>query len=442
MYTKPHSFIYGVFLTLALVVGITTIFSSPNQVQAAPGDGSNGNVSGYLWSSTIGWISLNCNQGSATGGSVCSTATPSGGPSPYSVNVIMDTGTGIGYFDGYAWSPNIGWISFRPADVASCGPRASLSLATNQVSGWARALAGNTAATATTGGGWNGCMSLRGTSSAPASAPYGVSFNPTATTNSLAGTGSSPSFSWGGINVGWVSWANAHLNLTAPVVDLKVNGDDSLALGPSGGPIALTWTTQNVSSADCSATVDWSGAKSSSGGSQSLSLGANTSASIITKTYTITCTDLTGSPVADTVTVTIATSGGTSPFISLLVNNSGAITIAPPPAGGTPVTLKWEALNIEADSCKAQSSSPGTYATWNGALGGATGTVKTVSPNGIRDEVVIIPASATGTITFRLKNCRSLTGTVLSDRTVTVSIAAAAGPGGGTGPVNPKVEEF
>lgn len=421
--------LFGSLLAVALCAGIFGFLPSASPVRAAAGDGSNGNVSGYLWSSTIGWISLNCNQGSSTGGSICAT-------SPYSTNVIMDTGTGIGYFDGYAWSPNIGWVSFRPGDVASCGARAQLSLATNQVSGWARALAGTPTAPA---GGWNGCISLRGTSTGATPAPYGVTYVPTATTNSLAGTSASPSFAWGGINVGWVSWANAHLNLTAPVVDLKVNGDDSLALGPSGGPIALTWTTQNVSSADCSATVDWSGAKASSGGSQSLSLAPNTTTSVITKTYTITCTGLTGTSVSDTVTVTIA--GSSAPFVSLLVNNSGAITIAPPPATGTPVTLKWEALNITAGSCKAQSSSPGTYTTWSGALGTSAGTTKTVSPNGIRDEVVIIPASASGTITFRLKGCTGTTGTVLSDRTVTVSIATA-GSGGSSGPVNPKVEEI
>jgi hypothetical protein len=57
--------------------------------------------------------------------------------------------------------------------------------------------------------------------------------------------------------------------------------------------------------------------------------------------------------------------------------------------------------------------------------------------------VVTIPASASGTITFRLKGCTGTTGTVLSDRTVTVSITSATtGTGTGTTPMNPRFEEF
>ncbi len=433
---------FAVGILFVMVAAFFLVSSDTHTARAAGGDGSNGNVSGYLWSSTIGWISLNCHQGSASGGSACG---GSEGGAPYSVNVTRDAGTGIGYFDGYAWSPNVGWVSFRPADVVSCGPRASLNTTTNLVSGWARVLSGTVGATTTTLGGWNGCISLRGTSSGTTPATYGVSFNPTATTNSLAGTTSNPSFAWGSVNLGWISWANAHLNLTAPVVELKVNGADTAALGSSGGSVALTWTTQNLSSADCTATDAWTGAKSSSGGSQSASVAANSTASVITKTYVITCTGLTGTTVSDTVTVTVAGSssaGSTAPFLSFLVNGTGAVTVP----SGTTVTLSWEVDNLQPGYCRGQSS--GLFSGWSGPIGSTTGPLKSIHPSG--STTVATPGTyteavtVTSTRTYVLYGCKGTNGMTLSPRTVTITIGTAGtGTGGGTGgPSRPVIEEF
>lgn len=431
--------------TVTLIAVVFTVSPNTQNANAAVGDGSNGNVSGYLWSSTIGWISLNCHQGSASGGSACG---GSEGGAPYSVNVTRDTGTGIGYFDGYAWSPNIGWVSFRPADVVSCGPRASLNTTTNQVSGWARVLSGTIGATTTTLGGWNGCINLRGTTSGTTPSTYGVSFNPTATTNSLAGTTAAPSFAWGSVNLGWISWANAHLNLTAPVVELKVNGADTAALGSTGGSVALTWTTQNLSSADCTATDAWTGAKSSSGGSQSATVAANTTASVITKTYIITCTGLSGATVSDTVTVTVAGSssaGSTAPFLSFLVNGTGAVTVP----SGTTVTLSWEVDNLRPGFCRGQSS--GLFGGWNGPIGSTTGPLKSIHPSG--SNLLAAPGTYTEAVTvtstrsYVMYGCKGTDGTILSPRTVTITVGTSgtgtgSGTGGSTGPDKPVIEEF
>jgi len=62
--------------------------------------GSADNVSGWAWSENVGWISFN----NITGG----------GPVDYGVNVDALTGD----FSGYAWSENVGWISFEASDVS------------------------------------------------------------------------------------------------------------------------------------------------------------------------------------------------------------------------------------------------------------------------------------------------------------------------------------
>ena len=105
--------------------------------------GAGHNLSGYAWSSTIGWVSFN--------------STTSGG-SDYGVNVAAN-----GIMSGYAWSPNIGWISFNSSDLSGC-PSGSCSAnfdkKTGAVSGWARARAG-TGTSAQTGD-WGGWIQLAG----------------------------------------------------------------------------------------------------------------------------------------------------------------------------------------------------------------------------------------------------------------------------------------
>ena len=62
---------------------------------------ASGNVYGWAWTSNIGWISFN-NLGLAD--------IPGGGGSiDYGVNIESN-----GNLTGYAWSENIGWINFRP----------------------------------------------------------------------------------------------------------------------------------------------------------------------------------------------------------------------------------------------------------------------------------------------------------------------------------------
>ena len=140
------------------------------------------NVSGYAWSSNIGWISFNC-----LNTDTCPT-------SNYGVDIDEATGD----FSGYAWSSNIGWISFNRADTGNppeapfnggSGPIARMS--GGAITGWARALAN--------GGGWDGWIKFACTGVACSTSNYGVVLNTTPDPDEFTG------WAWGDIVVGWVS---------------------------------------------------------------------------------------------------------------------------------------------------------------------------------------------------------------------------------------------
>ena len=149
----------------------------------------NHSVSGWAWSENIGWVSFSC-QNTMTVGTE--------GPD-YGVDI--DPTTGI--LSGYAWARGtdadvggIGWISFNQSDLTGCPSgtcQAKLDFTNHQLSGWARALA--------YGGGWDGWIKLNG-------ANYGVFLDSSA--KEFKG------WAWGGDDsnpeavVGWLSFN--HLN--------------------------------------------------------------------------------------------------------------------------------------------------------------------------------------------------------------------------------------
>lgn len=73
------------------------------------GDAS-GELTGFGWNDTIGWISFNCDQSSQGGSNDCAS-------SNYNVAVNQSTGD----FSGYAWNDTDGWISFNCANGGTCG---------------------------------------------------------------------------------------------------------------------------------------------------------------------------------------------------------------------------------------------------------------------------------------------------------------------------------
>jgi hypothetical protein len=156
-------------------------------VLAVSAQSSNNTLSGWAWSSNIGWISFNSGDSGAGG-------------AQYSV--VVDS---VGNFSGYAWSPNIGWISFNQADLTGCNgtTRANVSTSTGAVIGWARAIAG-----IGRNDGWDGCIQLSDSALFPTGyidGTKGMTYK--AVDNTIRG------FAWGGTNVGWLACINDNCKL-------------------------------------------------------------------------------------------------------------------------------------------------------------------------------------------------------------------------------------
>lgn len=149
-------------LGLAVFVGLAIFFlfrDARNAQKFIVHAGTGDNVSGYAWSDNLGWISFNCTDASTCGSS---------GEKDYGVNIDKVTG----YFSGYAWNegadgygasvPGAGWIYFGPdANIAGYGAVAAsnapetpkewarYSTTTGQVTGWALVLSSGITSTST-----------------------------------------------------------------------------------------------------------------------------------------------------------------------------------------------------------------------------------------------------------------------------------------------------
>ena len=163
--------------------------------------GVDDNVNGFAWSSNIGWISFDDG------------------------NVNIDDATGD--FGGYAWSSNIGWIDFsgplasneteRP-EVPNTGVVANL--AAGVVTGWARACAvfgdgcSGSLKSDTARGGWDGWIKMQDVMLGDADAEGARTFS---------------GYAWGSDVVGWISMSGANHAVTyggAPIIPPVDDGDD------------------------------------------------------------------------------------------------------------------------------------------------------------------------------------------------------------------------
>lgn len=262
------------------------IFANVPGVQATDSD----NVYGYAWSSNIGWISMNnCTDP----GTVPSTCTGQ----DYGV-----TYNNAGDLSGYAWSPNVGWVKFGGSGFGGGSP-AHIDLVTGEMSGWARVCGGMKVAsywlpnsTNCTGpdrtDGWDGWISLRGTNP-----DYGVSFN-------AAGDGSG--YAWGSDVVGWVDFGNVKIRRPASLT-LLANGSAGPITIASGAQVLLSSIGENVVLAGGVASGDWSGSNRTCPNSLVIETPYSDSLNPTSqKTYTLTCTKISGGTISDSVTVNIA----------------------------------------------------------------------------------------------------------------------------------------
>ncbi|MEI6316102.1 MAG: hypothetical protein WCO65_00020 [bacterium] len=404
----------------AYATNLDSGYGSDMTFTTTPCAGSSGNVTGQLWNSTTGWISLNCIDGGVSGANICSS-------SPYSVNVTPNLSTRTGLFSGKAWSSSLGWVSFNGGDVTSCGiggasstsPGATGKLlfptgtsTTGQVSGWAKVLS--------TGSSWDGCISLRGTG-------YGVTYVSTATSNNLAGLSTNPSYGWGGSTVGWVSAALANVNLGTSTVALSLSNS---TLTSAGGTVSISWTTSNVLSTACTASSTsgggWSGSKSSSGGSDLLTFAPNTTTSTITKTYTLGCTGMFGNSITSVpVSITIAPgSTSTTSSLTFLANNSGSATSTPITiSSGSLVILTWQMQNMTHGTCRGTSS--GSFSGWNNTYKSPLSTDASVGNTPVTFSEIIPPGVITTNRTYTM-TCTGGADGVTRTKTVYINVGATS----------------
>ncbi|MBI5045475.1 MAG: DUF4215 domain-containing protein [Candidatus Niyogibacteria bacterium] len=262
---------------LALLLGVQVPGS-----EAATGDAP---LHGYAWSDNIGWLSFSCENTSS-----CATS---------NYGVIIDAS---GVLSGYAWSDNVGWISFHAFDLVGCPSgvcEARYNSDSGKLSGWARALAYRDSER----GGWEGWISLSGAS-------YGVTVN--------SSTGDLGNYAWSDTVIGWLSFNCENfggdtntcgfapykvyaLFFDIPLVETKANGVISSVTINQGQSARLTWTVQNVDSCTPSSSpVDstWNGH------AITLPSGYFDVTPTQTTTYTLNCTGPKGS-VSSSVTVNV-----------------------------------------------------------------------------------------------------------------------------------------
>lgn len=276
-------------------------------------------LTGWAWSN-VGWISLH-DTGSA----------PAWG-------VTENNGT----LAGYAWSDQIGWITFNQSELSGCpsGPcKAEVDSATGNFSGWARACGvfntntcSGTLHNSEQLGGWDGWISLAGSG-------YGVSRN--------TGTGTVTGYAWGGPEfLGWVEFSGQLAGTSAcapgftlingvcvgnvnpppscpgcPTLSLAITDTNGAFKEPDGNAyVDLTWTSSNLSNLACATSVSnfsvtgWGGGATvtpPSGGTES-NVAINSPSIGDSGSFTIECYDDNQSNTPYSATVSTVVSGPTA----------------------------------------------------------------------------------------------------------------------------------
>ena len=113
---------FVIILAIILVSSTVVFYELKKEIKIVQA-GAGHNVLGFAWSENIGWISFNSgncdtdNDGNSEG--IPAGCPPAGSPIPdYGVNVDLATGN----FSGYAWSENIFWVRFQQGAIPEVPP--------------------------------------------------------------------------------------------------------------------------------------------------------------------------------------------------------------------------------------------------------------------------------------------------------------------------------
>jgi hypothetical protein len=189
----------NIFLPAALLIVIMMLFAVTLLPQKASSQASSVAITGYAWSDSFGWISLNCLTGGPGGSNVCAL---------YNYGLSVDN---TGLLSGYAWSDNVGWISANSSDLVGC-PIApcTANLSATALTGWLKILSGGTPQS----GGWSGWISL---DTKPGDViTYGVTYS----SGNFGACSGGTSCAWDGDSTltkgaGWVDFSLAHATVGA-----------------------------------------------------------------------------------------------------------------------------------------------------------------------------------------------------------------------------------
>lgn len=226
-----------------------------------------GNVFGYAWSESFGWISFNSvNCDNNSNGFIDAGACGGDDATTPIVNYGVNVNFGAGNLSGVAWSENAGWISFNWPDIgdggascpsdatgATCQPR--YDSVNNEFLGWARAC--SVFQTGCSGalksnfarGGWDGWISLNCLNG---DVCLGSNYKVSLDGADFVG------WAWGSDVVGWISFNSVNCDKNAPFGQ----SDGSLGCPALGTPMAsykvyLAITNNNPDASNLSISADY-----------------------------------------------------------------------------------------------------------------------------------------------------------------------------------------
>ena len=301
-----------ILASLALALFVAALASlggfSADSARAAAGD----DVNGYAWSDNIGWISFDDG------------------------NVNIDETTGA--FSGYAWSDNIGWIDFTGPLAASESSRPEspdtgvvVDFTDGAVTGWTRACSvfqtgcSGSLKSATALGGWDGWIKM-----------HNVTLDTVASPNTFSG------FAWGDVVPGWIDMDGVTYGGTSvvvPVPSVTLSAPANVTQGTSFNIAATLTNLDGKTCTDGGSPEWWDDSFAIPDDSEQVS--RTISGGITTETtYNLTC----DSGPTDSIIV------GVDPFFSKFE--------ATPPSvfAGDGTVLSWETQNIDSGTCTGSST--------------------------------------------------------------------------------------
>jgi hypothetical protein len=373
-----------VALVLVVLVGAQMV-SAQAGTNLCTSNPSYGELTGWAWSSTIGWISFNSSNAGSGGGSYKVCVSPSG-----------DLG-------GYGWSSNVGWVSFEAADALSCpsGAGAHIDLTTGSTrgtaSGFVRAIKGFDP----TAGGWDGCIKLAGVnhtsdpSGTGGASAQGVAMNPT--------TGAFTGFAWGDMNVGWLSF-DSGIAGGRVICDTCITGGSPLSVScyiPTPQTVPVGSTANLIPQVIISGGTKPYGTYTTNRSFDGIAAG-----SYAAGYFSVSVTDAASNTAAgqcNAVTITEDTGGGTPSPITLTIGRTvpGATATALAVTKGDSFALKWLNEAPVGAQCSASVIRAGTPDATNWTVW----TEKTSGELRINGNVFPVPTDTTmssGTYTFKM----------------------------------------